>query len=42
MAFSLIGLNSEEVEVSGLKSIDVSYPNFIEDIRTLSGRLVLN
>ncbi|MAM41758.1 MAG: 3-phosphoshikimate 1-carboxyvinyltransferase [Thaumarchaeota archaeon] len=42
MAFSLIGLNSEEVEVSGLKSIDVSYPNFIEDIRALSGRLVFN
>ena len=42
MAFSLIGLNSVEIEVIGLKSIDVSYPNFIDDLRSLSGRLVLN
>ena len=42
MAFSLIGLNSTEIEVAGLKSIDVSYPNFIEDLRSLSARLVLN
>ena len=42
MAFSLIGLNSAEIEVVGLKSIDVSYPDFIEDLRSLSARLVLN
>ena len=42
MAFSLIGLNSAEIEVVGLKSIDVSYPNFIEDLCSLSARVVLN
>lgn len=42
MAFSLIGLNSEGIEVIGRQSIDVSYPNFIDDINSLSGKLAIN
>tara|TARA_B100000029_G_scaffold516569_1_gene631291 strand:+ start:66803 stop:68107 length:1305 start_codon:yes stop_codon:yes gene_type:complete len=42
MAFSLIGLCSEGIEVIGRKSIDVSYPNFIDDINSLSGKMVIN
>lgn len=41
MAFSLIGLHSEGIEVIGRKSIDVSYPNFIDQITSLSGKLVI-
>ena len=42
MAFSLIGLYSEGIEVVGRKSIDVSYPDFIDDINSLSGKMVIN
>ena len=42
LAFSLIGLYSEGIEVVGRKSIDVSYPDFIDDINSLSGKMVIN
>ena len=42
MAFSLIGLYSEGIEVVGRQSIDVSYPDFIDDINSLSGKMVIN
>ncbi len=40
MAFSLAGVSSREgVLVEGAESVDVSYPNFVDDMKALSARL---
>jgi 3-phosphoshikimate 1-carboxyvinyltransferase len=39
MAFSIAAMMTEKSIVAGAESVDVSYPNFIEDMRRLGAGL---